>query len=159
MSNGGDPSVPPENLGGDQPLDPQQTPPAQPQGYQQPGYPSPQPYQQPGYQQGYAVPPPGYGYPPPQYAEESNAVVALVVSILSIVMCSGLISPFAWWLANKELTGIHEGRRDPTKKDMATAAKVIGMVGSAIFALFVIAFIITILFFGVAIFSTGFDTQ
>lgn len=108
------------------------------------GFQSPDPTQQaplPGYQ-----PQPNPTYPPhqyqqPQYPEESGAIVALVVSILGIAVCSGLLSPVGWVLANKELAAIQEGRRDPTKRDMAKAAQVIGIIGSVLLALGLLFFV------------------
>ena len=97
----------------------------------------PQDYQQ--------QPQPTPTYPPhyhqlPQYPEESGAVAALVVSILGLVMCSGIISPVGWVMANKELEAIREGRRDPTKRDMAKAAQIVSIIGSVLLGLFVLFF-------------------
>ncbi len=124
----------------------------QPQDGSQPQYPPPQSgYQQPtpppGYQPQPGYPAPGYGYPP-QYPEESGALVALLVSVLGLVVCSGIICPVGWYLANKEITAIQEGRRDPTKSDVAKAAKIVGIIGTALLAIGVLFFV---LFFGIAI--------
>ena len=73
---------------------------------------------------------------PPQYEEESGALSALLVSVLGLIVCGGMICPVGWYLGNKELAAIDQGLRDPTKKDMAKAAKIIGNFGTA----FVIAF-------------------
>lgn len=117
MAQDGTPDSPQENPAGDQSPDPtQQVPPASYQQQPQPTY------------------PPNYGHLP-QYPEESGAVTALVVSILSLAVCSGLISPIGWMLANKELAAISEGRRDPTKRDMAKAAQIISIVGSILLGL------------------------
>ena len=128
MDQDGTPGVPPDNTEPFQQLPGgQQVPPQQ--GYQQPGQHQGVPAQQP-----YPTYPPGY-VQAPHYPEESNAVAALVISILSLAMCSGLISPIGWIMANKELAGIAEGRRDPTKRDMAKAAQVISIVGSVLLGL------------------------
>ena len=88
------------------------------------------------------LPPPGYGYGQPQvFAEESQAVLAICMSAIGILACGGVLCPIGWYLGKKELEGIAAGRRDPSKKDLANAAKIIGIIGSVIL-------IGTILFFG-----------
>ena len=113
-----------------------------PPGFQQPGYPQPS-YQQPGQPQpGFPGAPGGYpGYQPVQYPEESQAVLALSMSLIGLVVCSGLLCPVGWYFANKDLAGIAAGRRDPSKKDLATAGKIIGIIGTVLVILGVIAFI------------------
>ncbi len=64
------------------------------------------------------IPQDGQYYPPPHgfgavWAEQSQAVTALVISILGLVTCQ-VLSPISWWMANKEMAGIAAGRRDPT---------------------------------------------
>ena len=89
---------------------------------------------------------PGFGYAPPTYPEESQALAALLVGILGLFMCLGAISPFGWVMANKELTAISSGRRDPSKKDLANAAKVVSIVGTVMFAMFLVGVAIVALF-------------
>ena len=115
--------------------------PTPPPGYQQSGYPQQPGYPAPGY------PAPGYGYAP-QYPEESGALAALLMSILGLAVCSGLLCPVGWYLANKEITAIDEGRRDPTKRDMAKAAKIIGIIGSVLLAAGILFFVV---FIGIAV--------
>lgn len=78
------------------------------------------------------LPPPGYGYAPPKYPEESQAVLALSMSVIGILACGGALCPVGWYLGNKDLAAIREGRRDPSKKDMANAAKIVGIIGTVI---------------------------
>lgn len=123
-----------------EPGEPQDQPPPQ---YQPPPGP-------PGYPQGVQ---PGYPYAPPVYPEESQALASLLMSLLGLVICSGLLCPVGWYMANKELDAISQGRRDPTKRDMATAGKVIGIIGTALLALgllFVLGFVILIVVGSVA---------
>ena len=97
------------------------------------------------------TPPPDHGYPgvpptamPPgsfRYAEESQAVLSLVLSIVGIVVCGGLLSPVGWYLGNKELAGIDAGRRDPSKRDLAMAGKIVGIIGTLLAALAIVAFV------------------
>ena len=86
--------------------------------------------------------------PPPRqdpYPEQSQAVTALVLGILSIVVCQ-LLGPFAWKMGNDELRAITEGRRSPEGQSMAQAGKITGIVGTCLLAL-AVAFL---LFFLVA---------
>lgn len=92
-------------------------------------------------------PPPGYpGVPPQVWPEQSQAVLALVMSIVGLVVCSGLLCPVGWYYANQELQGIDAGRRDPTKRDMATAGKIIGMIGTGLLILGLLFFVGFIIF-------------
>ena len=124
-----------------------------PQGYGgQPGY--GQPTQGYGGQPGYGQPTQGYGGQPAygtapypgesaMYREPSQAVLALVVAIVGLVAFQ-LISPVAWVLANREIQGIDEGRRNPTNRGMAVAAKVLGIIGTVLLVLGVLIFLIVV---------------
>lgn len=68
---------------------------------------------------------------PAAYPEQSQATTALVVGILGIVCC-GLLGIAAWVMANNELQAIASGRRDPMHEGTAKAAKVVGIVGTAL---------------------------
>ncbi len=99
----------------------------------------PQPnYGQPG---GFPQGPQGYGQPYIQYPEESQAVLSLVLSIVGLVACSGLLCPIGWHFGKKELEGIDAGRRDPSKRDMAKAGQIIGLIGTVLLALGFLLFI------------------
>jgi hypothetical protein len=128
----------------------------QPQ-YGQPQYGQPQ-YGQPQYGQptqglpAYGNPPygqqPGYGTAPypgeaAMYREPSQAVLALVLAIVGLVAFQ-LISPFAWVLANREIQGIDQGRRNPTNRGMAVAAKVIGIIGTGLLVLGVLILVLVL---------------
>ncbi len=80
--------------------------------------------------------PPG-GYPASQFPESSNALLALILSIANFFVCP-ILGPIAWFIAGKELEGIEAGRRDPSKRDQANAARILGMIGTALLALGVI---------------------
>ena len=81
--------------------------------------------------------------PPPRqdpYPEQSQAVTALVLGVLSIVVCQ-LLGPFAWKMGNDELRAITEGRRSPEGQSMAQAGKITGIVGTCLLAL-AVAFLV-----------------
>ncbi len=78
------------------------------------------------------------------YPEASQAVVVLVLGILSLVLCQ-VLGPVAWVMGNSELASIDAGRRPPENRGLAMAGKVIGIVatvllvgGIGVFLLFMI---------------------
>ena len=86
--------------------------------------------------------------PPPlpsQYPENSQATTALVLAILGFVIC-WILPPFAWVMGNNELKGIAAGRRDPSGKGIANAAKIMGIIGTVFLAigvgLFLLVFVV-----------------
>jgi hypothetical protein len=143
-------------------------PPGQPQqGYGQPAYgQAPQGYGQPPYGQSPYDPPtqgqpaygnrpygqmPAYGTAPypgdaGMYREPSQAVLALVVALVGLLAFQ-IISPVAWVLANREIQGIDQGRRNPTNRGMAVAAKVIGIIGTVLLVLGVLIAVIAVIAF------------
>ena len=124
---------------------------------QQPGFPPQQPGfppSQPGLpQSGFRQQPASYSQPYVQYPEESQALLTLILSLVGIFVCSGVLSPVAWYFGNKELAAIDAGRRDPSKRDMAKAGQVIGIIGSVLLGIGIVifvSFILLVLFAGVA---------
>ena len=92
------------------------------------------------------TPPPGYGSAAPQvFAEESQAVLAICLSVIGILL-GGALSPFGWHLGKKELDGIASGHRDPSKRNVANAAKIIGIIGSVYFSFILVLAAITLVF-------------
>ena len=91
-------------------------------------------------------------YPQQQYPEASQATTALVLGILGIVVC-GILAPFAWSMGNTELAAIDAGRRDPTNRSTANAGKILGIIGTVLLILGVVAVIglLLILVIGVGI--------
>ncbi|MFT7475273.1 MAG: uncharacterized membrane protein YjgN (DUF898 family) [Verrucomicrobiales bacterium] len=87
------------------------------------------------------APHPAAAMPPTMYPEASQAVVALVLSIVGIVACGGVLCPVGWYLGNQEMKAIDEGRRDPSKRDLAQAAKIVGIIGTALVVLAVVAIV------------------
>ncbi|NNE95558.1 MAG: hypothetical protein HKN24_05965 [Acidimicrobiales bacterium] len=76
---------------------------------------------------GSTIPPQGsYGYGA-GFAENSQAVTALVLAIFGL-FCCGVPAAVGWYIANQETQGIDQGRRAPSSRGTATAAKVIGIV-------------------------------
>jgi cytochrome c biogenesis protein CcdA len=69
----------------------------------------------------------------------NRALTALVVGLVSVMTCCGLpLAPVAWYLGNQELRAIAEGRSPAAGNGMAMAAKILGMVGTLMMAMFVV---------------------
>ena len=75
------------------------------------------------------------------YPEQSQAVTALVLGILSIVLCQ-VLGPFAWKIGHEELKAITEGRRPVANQGLAQAGKICGIVGTCLLGLVVLFFIL-----------------
>ncbi len=105
-----------------------------PQGYGQQGY-----GQQP-YQQGYGQP--AYGYQ--QFPEESQATVVVVLGAVGIVFCQ-IVSPIAWIMGSRELSAIDAGRRDPRNRTQAKVGMWLGIIGTLLIVLAIVAVIAIII--------------
>jgi hypothetical protein len=69
---------------------------------------------------------PGEGQP---QSASSQAITALVLSILGVVCC-GILAPIAWYLGNQEQKAIREGRSPAAGQGLAQAAVIIGIIGT-----------------------------
>lgn len=118
-------------------------------GYGQPAYgqPAEQPYGQPAYGQGYAQPgygqqpygqpAPGYGPPAgyaPQYARPTNTMAILALVLAFVFAPAGLVLGI---IARKQIA-----RTGEEGSGLALAGIIVGGIFTAIFALFVIFFIV-----------------
>jgi hypothetical protein len=151
----------------DQPEDPYRVPPAQSdepgqgQGYGQPGSwepPAQAPYGQLPYpqygEQGYG----GYPAPPPE--NHGSALAAMIVGIASLVLgCTvgiGLLgSPVAWWLGAKAKREIDASQGRLGGRGMAQAGFILGIIGTVLLALGIVAVILIV----VVAATTGFSTS
>jgi hypothetical protein len=69
----------------------------------------------------------------------TQAVTAFVVGILGLVPCSGfLLGPIAWFLGNQEIASIRQGRTPAAGERLARAARVVGMIGTALLAVLLV---------------------
>ena len=80
---------------------------------------------------------------PPQYPEQSQATLALVLGIFSLI-CLPVLGPFAWTIGNNELKGIDAGRRDPANRGLANAGKILGIIGTVLIVVLVGFLVITV---------------
>ena len=94
--------------------------------------------------------PPGAPYP-----EQSQATTALVLGILSIVLCQ-LLGPVAWKLGSDEIRAITEGRRPSGGLGLAQAGRICGIVGSCLLGLAIlfVVFSLFALLLGFGVFVT-----
>lgn len=87
---------------------------------------------------------PQYGYPPPmpmQYApDHPQATTALVLGIVGIVVCAGLLSPFAWWIGKKAVNEIDASQGRLGGRGAAQAGYILGIIGTCILGLYVLFF-------------------
>jgi hypothetical protein len=61
----------------------------------------------------------------------SQAITALVLSILGFVTCCGLVlSPVGWYLGSQELKAIAAGRSPAAGETISRVAQVMGLVGT-----------------------------
>ncbi|MGI8593384.1 MAG: DUF4190 domain-containing protein [Solirubrobacteraceae bacterium] len=110
-------------------------PPFQPPGGGLPPYgQAPPPYQPPG----------GGPYGPAQVENAPNAVLSLVLGIVGIVVCS-IAAPFAWVLGKKAEAEVDANPGRYTGKGMATAGKILGIIGTVLIGVAIIALIILII--------------
>ena len=99
-------------------------------------------------------PPPGYGYPPPQYAppppkhgKSTPAMVFGIVSLAGLVMCVVpiLLAPVAWILGAQAVKEIDANPGAYSGRGEASAGKIMGIIGTCLLALVLIAIAILII--------------
>jgi len=80
-----------------------------------------------------------------------NAVLSLVLGIVGIILCS-IAAPFAWRLGKgaEEAVAANPGRY--SGKDMATAGKILGIIGTVLLGL---GIVVAVIFIIAAIASAG----
>ncbi len=88
------------------------------------------------------------------YPEQSQATTALVLGILSIVVCQ-ILGPFAWQIAVKEIAAIDAGQRPPENRSNANAGKILGIIGTVMLALGLLFLIGIFALGGLAIFASS----
>jgi hypothetical protein len=76
----------------------------------------------------------------------SKATTALVLGIVGLVCC-GLCAPFAWYIGSAEMKQIKAGLSPQAGKGFAQAGSIMGIIGSILFILSIVAMLIYFLFF------------
>ena len=125
-----------------------------------PEYQPEQPAQPPTWPQGDATPPPPPPAPPAPYGgpmppqQSSNAIIALVLAILSWVICPVIPSIIALVYANKADAEIAANPGRITGQGMSTAAKIVSWINIGLYAALIVIGIIVL---GIALAAGGFS--
>jgi hypothetical protein len=132
-------------------------PPSAPQsGAPQPGAPyppPPNPYPQPGSFDQYAAPNPYGGSPygaypggpgtlAPEHPSANTGLVLGIIGLVGLFTCAGLtlvLSPFAWVISGRALRDIDASPGRYSGREKVSAARIMGMIGTALLALGVLA--------------------
>ncbi len=129
------PGTPPPPPPGPPPPPPPGGQPPGPWGYQQPYQPYQQPYQPyPTY--------PGYGV---VQQNSGKATAAMVIGIVSLVICWGLLSPVALALGLSARKDIDRSGGQLGGRGQATAGWILGLIGTVLLAIFVVIFVIAVI--------------
>jgi hypothetical protein len=86
----------------------------------------------------------------PDYAEPHRGTLLLVLGIVSIVACP-IIGPFAWVMANGDLKRMEAGDMDPEGKSNTTVGKILGIVGTVLLVLQILAFVFYAVVLGIVL--------
>jgi hypothetical protein len=133
---GAPPPPPPFPQGQQQPYAPPQNPYPQPGSFDQYAAPNPYAAQQPG---GYPV---GYGSGLPEHPSATTAMVLGIIGLVGIAFCGGLtlvLSPFAWVIGRRAVREIDASSGRYSGRDKANAGKIMGLIGTILLALGVLA--------------------
>ena len=149
--------------GRDESLPPTHQPYGQPQQgqspYGQPQYGQQSPGQPPYGQQPYGATP-GYGHPGQAPANHPSATTALVLGLIGLVgiaLCGGVtlvLSPFAWRMGARAVREIDANPGMYAGRDQANAGRIMGLIGTVLLGLAVLAFVAAIALLMVASVST-----
>lgn len=77
-----------------------------------------------------------------EYPEHSQAVTSLVLGIVGLFI--PLLGPFAWKFGHDEIKAIDAGRRPPNNYGMATAGRILGIIGTVFLVLGIISLLLVI---------------
>jgi uncharacterized membrane protein YjgN (DUF898 family) len=97
--------------------------------------------------------PPGMGYQgyPQQRADHPQAVLILVLGILSLVLCS-LLGPVAWVMGRRALAEIDQSGGQLGGRSMVLAGYICGIIGSAVIIIAVVTLVVLLI---VSLVATG----
>lgn len=71
------------------------------------------------------------------YPEKSQATTTLVLGIIGL-LCCGPLAVVAWVIGQNELNAIDAGRRDPNQRGTANAGRILGIIGTVLWAGFLL---------------------
>ncbi|MGO4256338.1 DUF4190 domain-containing protein [Marmoricola sp. RAF53] len=114
---------------------------AQQQAQQQPQQPQGQPVPPQGW-----TPPPGYGYPAPTAPTPGSATSALILGILSLIMCGLFTGIPAIFVGRNAIREIDASNGQLGGRSTANAGYILGIVGTAISAIGIVLFGVLLVF-------------
>lgn len=97
----------------------------------------------------YPPPPPpqgsygSYGYGPP--ANHKNATLALVLGIISLVIC-GFVGPFAWVIGKRAMDEIDASGGRLGGRGMAQAGYILGIIATVLLAIGIVVVVVLFAF-------------
>jgi hypothetical protein len=128
---------------------PPHQPPTNP--YPQPGsfdqYAAPNPYGAQIYGQPYGAYPPGYGAMSPEHPSATTGMVLGIVGLVGVLTCGGItlvLSPFAWVIGGRAVREIDASPGRYRGREKANAGRIMGIIGTVLLALGVLAIIAVI---------------
>jgi len=72
--------------------------------------------------------------PPAAASSSGRATTSLVLGIIGI-LCCGPCAPIAWYLGQQELAAIRAGTSSVAGQGLASAGKILGIIGTVLFVL------------------------
>jgi hypothetical protein len=153
-SPAGPPAPGPQNPYASGPQNPYASGPQQPYGAPQSPYaPPPNPYPQPGSFDQYATPqpyapgyPPAYGMPAQDHPSSGLALGLGITGLVGIVFCQLLLfaAPFAWVIGGRAVREIDAQPGRYGGRDKAQAGRVMGIIGTVVLALGLLAIVVIV---------------
>jgi hypothetical protein len=75
----------------------------------------------------------------------TNAIISLVLGIVGIFLCGGILCPVAWYLGARAEQEIDASGGAVGGRGIATAGKIIGIIGTVLFLIWLVITIIVLI--------------
>ncbi len=100
-------------------------------------------------------PQPGFTPPPPKHPQATTVLVLGIIGVVGTLMCCvpGIVAPFAWSMGSKAQKELEQDPNRYSGSGEINTGKILGIVGTALFALYslaVLAYIVLIVIIGVS---------
>ena len=90
----------------------------------------------------------------PDYEEPHRGGLLLALGLVGLLACP-VVSPFAWVMGANDLRAMDERRMDPEGRSNTQAGKILGIVGTILLALQVMALLVYVVVIAVVIAAKG----